>query len=363
MVRALSSFAIALSLASLAAGQNYPREVRQQEGVLREGNCVAYSPDGGLLAVGGQGRATGEVKLLDAATGNVVRAIKVGEAPVRIAFQPDGEQLAAGQNGKLTLWNVTNGKAGLALQDVVHDGGWSFSPDGTQLATANQDKTVTVWDTASGDEVLSFSPGGDEPLANPLAVLAWTPGGEALLGVERGATVVRSWKAATGEPLKQVDVGVNVGYLAFDRDGKRILIGANPASIWDAKSGAKLFEHDWRLDAASRFAITADARLGAIGGLPANRDDAGPIRVWDIEAGEALFDIEAETYPRELAFSPDGGQLAGVFQNGRVAVWQVAAGSGQPIAVRPPRDDPPSTSPPCSPGTRRPSAAWPSRRT
>src|SRR5262249_62329776 len=72
-----------------------------------------------------------------------------------IAFSPDGQWLAtADWNGAVKLWNARTGEKirdleghGQLVADVA------FSPDG-RLATASHDRTVRIWDPATGQALL-----------------------------------------------------------------------------------------------------------------------------------------------------------------------------------------------------------------
>src|SRR3954469_111213 len=113
-------------------------------------SSVAVSPDGSLVATA----AAGGVRLYDAKTGALVRAI--GEAGDRSgAFAPDGQSLAAGGFHMDKLVGVYDVRTGKRLRTLAGHTEWeadacTFSPDGTLLASTGTDKQILVWDLAAG---------------------------------------------------------------------------------------------------------------------------------------------------------------------------------------------------------------------
>ncbi|MCA9883681.1 MAG: WD40 repeat domain-containing protein [Anaerolineae bacterium] len=87
----------------------------------------------------------------------------------------------------------------------------------------------------------------------------------------------------------------------------------------------------------SNFQMTADGHLLAmheIGQIYAIDDSlavdptALPVRVYDLDAGELLYELSGPPdFPREIAFSADGSALAAYYEVGWIYLWNMADGS------------------------------------
>jgi RNA polymerase sigma factor (sigma-70 family) len=108
-------------------------------------NCVAYSPDGKLLAAGTPDK---EVLLYAPAGAKVTRTLRGHFGAVRVvAFAPDGKLLASAGNDKAVfLWDVKAGKALPALRGHTRPVcALRFTADGV-LVSADDAGVVKVWE-------------------------------------------------------------------------------------------------------------------------------------------------------------------------------------------------------------------------
>jgi len=141
---------------------------------------VAYSPDGKLLAVGNTGdfnNPVGDVKLLDATTGEVLRRLPAYPGWVwSLAFSPDLERFASVHFwGTGKVWDVSTGEELTSLDGLTSGFSLAFSPDGKILATGGGEGIVHLWDAHSGVPLFPLTGPAD-----PVFGLAFSPDGKYL---------------------------------------------------------------------------------------------------------------------------------------------------------------------------------------
>jgi WD40 repeat protein/class 3 adenylate cyclase len=309
-------------------------------------NAVAFSPDGQLLATGGNDHL---VVLHDPRTGATLGApLRIDGYVWSLAFSPDGGRLAVGAALNAFVFDV---RTGLQVGSTVDAGNIpevAFSPDGSRLVTSNAFKNTIVWDAATltpigtpmvpGGPFVALRPDGAEIAVSPLGsvVTLWDPEGAPLIirqlpGTSRFAgryspdgkvlavmdtTGVTLHDARTlqplgsplpvpgGTPLPSPTGGLRPPVAAFSPDGTRLAIAGATVELYRVATlrrvgpSVPLGSPPWSLT------FGPDGRMLAVGG------DQGDLYLVDLPSGRRRGPLPGLSYSVwSVAFSPDGRRL------------------------------------------------------
>ncbi|MGB3716491.1 MAG: hypothetical protein WA996_18890, partial [Candidatus Promineifilaceae bacterium] len=197
--------------------------------------------------------------------------------------------------------------------------GVAFSPDGNRLASIGVDGTAKVWETGSGQMLLTL-PGNPGEIGYSID---YAPNGK-LLATSLSSQVI-VWNAVTGEQVSTLPsevVGMAVGRIHFSPDGKRLAVSnmdglPKVLDLTTQDEVLSLIDHEQICDG---IAFSHDGLRLATG------DIAGFVKIWDATTGQELLTLEHGGSVHSVAFSPDGTQLAVASDNGRLGIWEPDTG-------------------------------------
>ena len=289
---------------------------------------VAFSRDGGILAIGGD---DGTIQLWDAGTNKHLKTLVALKSPVDIlAFTPDGHTLLSGQTQiiSLGLWDVDLGRRHKRPGIV-----WA-SKETTLInivSTVNGSIFAVTGDVTSDKFGLSQVKPTDDDLSDlsdllrryssghgvPVDVIAFSPDGSILASGSSKDKVIHIWDTVTGLRLKTL-IGHNSGVLsiAFSPDGRVLASGSDgEILLWNAGTGQQLQTLVGYTDGVSSLAFNVNGRILAGG-------SNGEVLLWDVVTGKQFKKLLVDGYVNGIAFSPDGSRLTSA-AGGSLNLWDI----------------------------------------
>ncbi len=235
----------------------------------------AFHPDGKHAAYS----KDHTIKLFNLESGKVVWETVVQSGPVNfhdIDISPDGRYLVAGSSGENPIVALLDAKNGRTIQIIPNESaiwdGIEFLPDGKHFIAGCYDKTIRIWETASGKEV--FRRGVTNHVTQHLAV---SPDGKTVI-TGGGANW---WEK--GEPETDFDV----------------YLWRLPENVWQRN----------RIELVRKFP-PCKANIRAVAFLPNERvasvDATGEVQVREISSGKILQSLQIPLENGVAAISPDG---------------------------------------------------------
>ncbi|MBV7337273.1 WD40 repeat domain-containing protein [Chloroflexi bacterium TSY] len=254
--------------------------------------AIAFSPDGQLLATGGETQ-NNMIHLWDLAGGESIGAL-IGhdDYSKALRFSPNGTMLASGTNdGQICLWDITNPmQSGLRRVIDGHDldtTSLAFSSDGRLLVSAGSDYVVRIWNVDSGAKIyeLPAAKHNNAVACHPTdAIIAYLDPDERIVIADLG-------HVESHQVYQRLPYHTHIIYgLVFSSDGDQL------ASVG--------MDH--------------------------------VVRVWDVASGEQIHSISVNQHVYSIAYSPDGHMIVTAAQDGAARIWDIATGQCLKI-LRPPR--------------------------
>jgi tetratricopeptide (TPR) repeat protein/WD40 repeat protein len=306
--------------------------IRQIEWPGRHTYQTVFSPDGRLFLVAGSAGPGHTIKVWELATGRLALEFPGNEKGV---FTPDGKQvLAAGFDKSLHLWDVATGQE---VRTFPAQSDWintlALDPDGKQALASSNDGAVRWYDVTTGNVIGEWKGAAGDTTH---AVLA-PDGRRALTCTYRPeGRIIELWETASAQRLKAWTDAPHVRnpLLGFTPDGNQFLTVADDGIRYRSAADGELVKLvSWPADLAphlSAIGLSSDCRR-----LLVPCDQGEQVCLLDLPEGRELCRLDVPTAPYgTMAICPDGRHAVTSDGNGAVYLFRLPD-PRRPLKLRP----------------------------
>lgn len=280
---------------------------------------LKFSPNGTILASGGHESI---IKLWDVKSGNFIRNITglTSYGTESISFSPDGTRLvSADLNGGIFVWSVTNGSLITKQASFPWTVVGGFSRDGKLLASSSGNGEITLWNTTTWTEERNNF-GHTERVFD----VNFSPNGTLLASTSEDNTI-RIWEVATGKLKRKIEISNDYGRrIDFSPDGSILATAMGEENIiplWNTGNGNRLYSLSGHTDKVNNVQFSPD------GTMIASCSDDYTLRLWNMAKGAKQNTLDKHTRSVNSVVFSGNSLLSSGSDDTNIIFWNVTSGT------------------------------------
>ncbi|ETO14106.1 WD-40 repeat-containing protein [Reticulomyxa filosa] len=237
-----------------------------------------------------------------------------------VQYSPDGSKIVSCSKDKtIRVWDVASGQQ-LQLLEGHSDSVSTvqYSRDGTKFVSCSADKTIRIWDILSGQQLQLLT--GHSDIVNEAQ---FSPDGAKIVSCSEDRTI-RLWEVSSGKQIQSIEGHTDgVTAVQFSPDSTKIVSSSSDTTIriWDLSSGRQiqvLRGHSQRVNGA---------RFSPDGTKIVSCSWEKIIIIWDVASGQQIQLLEGHTsFVTFVQFSPDGSKILSCSEDYTIRIWDLSSG-------------------------------------
>ncbi|HVB23393.1 MAG TPA: serine/threonine-protein kinase [Ktedonobacteraceae bacterium] len=197
----------------------------------------------------------------------------------------------------------------------------AWSPNGMLIASGSSDKTVHIWNTATGQGLQVYRLHNDG-----VNDVTWSLDGKYVISASDDKTV-HKWQADTGHNMLIYRGHADMVRCAAYLSNSELIVSGGAGKVVlvsGAIRGQRILSYIGHKRSINALAFSPNESYIA------SASDDGTIQVWDVAVGRTSFIYSghdgASVWIQAVAWSPDGSRIASGDANGKIHIWDAATG-------------------------------------